>query len=159
LITIRAERSESLAVSPHQATTTSPEWIGIAEIPTTVCFPAIPNASNYRAEYEEASEGEPARAGFWGAEFVEWCFGSGEDSRRYRNRDNTTGGVAVVSDNPEHEDIQAQEKTYSCASVTSPVMADRPINGFEGTDTSFSVKQLLHSSPVDIKTNHWIRSS
>ena len=41
--------------------------------------------------------------------------------------------------------------TYSCASLTSPVMADRPINGFKGTEMPFSVKQLLHSSPVDIK--------
>jgi hypothetical protein len=110
-ITIRAERSESLAVSPHQATSTSLEWIRIAEIPTTVCFPAIPNTSNYCAEYKDASEGEPTRAGFWGAEFVAWCFGSGEDSRRYRNRDDTNEGVGVESDNSEHEDTQAPPKT------------------------------------------------
>ena len=103
-ITIRAELSESLAVSPHQATSTSPEWIRIAEIPTTICFPAIPNTSNYCAEYQEASEGEPASCvGIWGVEFVEWCFRSGEDSRRYRKRDDTTEGVAVDSDNSEHE--------------------------------------------------------
>jgi hypothetical protein len=105
LITIRTERSESLAVSPHQATSTSPERIRIAEIPTSVCFPAIPNTRNYCAEYQEASEGEPARAGFFGVEFVALCFGSGEDSRRYRNRDDTTEGVALESDNSEHEGI------------------------------------------------------
>jgi hypothetical protein len=33
------------------------------------------------------------------------------------------------------------KKTYSCASVTSPVMAVRPINGFKGIEMSFSVKQ------------------
>jgi hypothetical protein len=76
----------------------------MAEIPTTVCFPAIPNTSNYCAEYQEASEGEPARAGFWDVEFVALCFGSREDSRRHRNRDDTTESVAVRSDNSEHED-------------------------------------------------------
>jgi len=103
-ITIRAERSESLAVSPHHATSTSPEWIRIAEIPTTVCFPAIPNASNYCAKYQEAGEGEPARVGFWDVEFVAWCFCSGEDSRRHRNRDDTTEGDVVESDKSEHDD-------------------------------------------------------
>ena len=43
-----------------------------------------------------------------------------------------------------------KKNTYSCASLTSPVMADRPIYGFNGTEMPFSVKQLLHSSPVDI---------
>ncbi len=46
------------------------------------------------------------------------------------------------------------KKAYSCASVTSPVMADMPINGFKGIEMSFIVKQLLHSSPVDIRTRH-----
>ena len=39
----------------------------------------------------------------WGAEFVAWCFGGGEDSRRHRNRDDTIEGVAVESDNLEGE--------------------------------------------------------
>jgi hypothetical protein len=37
--------------------------------------------------------------------------------------------------------------TYSCASLTSPVMAERPMYGFTGREISFSVKQSLHSSP------------
>jgi hypothetical protein len=61
--------------------------------------------------------------------------------------------LQVESDNSEYEDTWAK-KTYSCASLTSPVIAVRPINGFKGTEMSFSVKQLLHSSPVDIKTKH-----
>ena len=84
-------------------------------------------------------------------EFVAWCFGSGEDSRRYRNRDDTAEGVVAKSDKPEHHH---KKNTYSCASLTSPVMADMPIYGFKGTEMSFSVKQLLHSSPVDIKTRN-----
>ena len=148
-ITIRAERSESLVVSPHQSTSTSPEWIRIAEIPTTVCFPAIPNTSNYCAEHQEASKREPARAGFWGMEFVARSFGSGKDSRRYRNRDDTTEVLQLS------QITQSMNRnTDSCASLTSPVMADRPIYGFKGREMSFSVKQLLHSSPVDIKTWH-----
>ena len=40
-------------------------------------------------------------------EFVALCFGSGEDSRGYRNRYDTNEGVAVKSDNSEHEDTQS----------------------------------------------------
>jgi hypothetical protein len=107
-ITIRPECSESLAIGPHQATSAPPEWIRIAsnpEIPTTVCFPAIPSCSNHCAKYQEASEGrEPACARCCGAKFVARCFRGGEDGRRYRNRDNTTERVAVESDNSEDED-------------------------------------------------------
>jgi hypothetical protein len=66
-------------------------------------------------------------------------------------------GMPVASDNSEDEDTQ-QKKAYSCASVTSPVMADMPINGFVGIEMSFNVKQSLHSSPVDIKTKQQIKS-
>lgn len=91
--------------------------------------------------------------------FVAWFLSSGEDGRRYRNRDDTTEGGAVASDNSEDEGRKPpKKKAYSCASVTSPVMADRPIYGFVGIEMSFSVKQLLHSSPVDIKTRHQIKS-
>ena len=38
-------------------------------------------------------------------------------------------------------------ETYSCASLTSPVIAVRPIYGFDGRDISCKVKQLLHCSP------------
>ncbi|SRR6266436_4104655 len=55
--------------------------------------------------------------------------------------------------------LRQKKITYSCASLTSPVMADRPIYGFKGRDMSFSMKQLLHSSPVDIKTKHEIINS
>lgn len=151
------ERSEPLAIRPHQAASASPEWIRIAtkEIPTTVVFPTIPNTGNCGTKYQETSEGEPACAGFRRLKFVPWCFCCGENSRRYRNGDDTT---EVVSDDSEDEDRQ-QKKAYSCASVTSPVMAVRPIYGFVGIEMSFNVKQSLHSSPVDIKTRHQIKSS
>ena len=100
------ERSEPLAIRPHQAASASPEWIRIAteEIPTTVVFPTIPNSGNCCAKHQETCEGrEPACAGFRGLEFVPWCFCSGEDSRGYRNRDDTIEGVAV-SDDSQDED-------------------------------------------------------
>jgi hypothetical protein len=85
-----------------------PEWIRIAtkaEIPTTVYFPAIPSTSDLCAKYQEASEErDPAYAGLHGAKFVAWCFSSGEDSRKHRNRDDTIEGVAIESDNSEDED-------------------------------------------------------
>jgi hypothetical protein len=51
-----------------------------------------------------------------------------------------------------HREVSKKKRTYSCASLTSPVIAVRPMYGFGGRETSFSVKQSLHSSPVEIRT-------
>jgi hypothetical protein len=52
----------------------------------------------------------------------------------------------VVSKNSGNKEI-ARKITYSCASLTSPVMAERPMYGFNGREISFNVKQSLHSPP------------
>jgi hypothetical protein len=76
------------------------------EIPATVHFPAIPSPDKYRAKYQEAHEGrEPTCTGMDDLKLVPWCFGSGENSRKYRDGDDAIVKVAVVSDNLEDEGI------------------------------------------------------
>jgi len=62
------------------------------------------------------------------------------------------------SDNVEDDEIKSKI-AYSCASLTSPVMAEKPMNGFAGREISFKVKQSLHSSPVIIKNRIQIKNS
>jgi len=62
------------------------------------------------------------------------------------------------SDNVEDDEIKSKI-AYSCVSLTSPVMAEKPMNGFAGREISFKVKQSLHSSPVIIKNKIRIKNS
>ena len=43
--------------------------------------------------------------------------------------------------------------SYSCASETSPVMAEKPRKGLAGREIFGMVKQSVHSSPRDHRDN------
>lgn len=53
---------------------------------------------------------------------------------------------------------EGRNGTYSCASLTSPVIAEKPRYGFAGIETPLTVKQSSHWSPVTKRAHQHTRT-